>query len=86
MPVVGVTDDVRTLRRMAMYRGVQPILVPHHDRSEDLIQAAEEIMLKKKLARPGEISVLVGGSNLSTRGNVNSLKIRRIGSAAETPE
>jgi len=37
--------------------------------------------VRRKIAKTGDIAVMVGGSNLSTRGNVNSLKIRRIGSA-----
>ncbi|HZU95628.1 MAG TPA: pyruvate kinase alpha/beta domain-containing protein, partial [Planctomycetota bacterium] len=81
--VVAVTDDVRTVRRMSIYRGVEPILVTSVERSEELVAATEQEIMKRKLARSGDVAVMVGGSNLSTRGNVNSLKIRRIGSANE---
>jgi pyruvate kinase len=82
-PVVAVTDDVRTMRRMCVFRGVEPILVTSVERSEELVAATEQEIVKRKLARPGDVAVMVGGSNLSTRGNVNSLKIRRVGSADE---
>jgi pyruvate kinase len=83
MPVVAVTDDVRTVRRMSIYRGVEPILVTSVERSEELVAATEQEIMKRKLARSGDVAVMVGGSNLSTRGNVNSLKIRRIGTASD---
>ncbi len=79
-PVVAVTDDVRAVRRMCVYRGVEPVLVTSVERSEELVAATEQEIIKRKLARSGDVAVMVGGSNLSTRGNVNSLKIRRIGS------
>jgi pyruvate kinase len=83
MPVVAVTDDPRTVRRMSIYRGVEPILVACVERSEELVTATEQEIIRRKIARAGDIAIMVGGSNLSTRGNVNSLKIRRIGSANE---
>ncbi len=83
IPVVAVTDDVRSVRRMCVFRGVEPILVTSVERSEELVTATEQEIVKRKLAHAGDVAVMVGGSNLSTRGNVNSLKIRRIGSASE---
>ena len=83
IPVVAVTDDVRSVRRMCIFRGVEPILVTSVERSEELVTATEQEIVKRKLAHAGDVAVMVGGSNLSTRGNVNSLKIRRIGSASE---
>jgi pyruvate kinase len=71
---------------MTIQRGVTPILVDRLESAEELISAAERGILKRKIARSGDLAVLVGGSNLSARGNVNSLKIRRIGSQAERPE
>ncbi len=82
-PVVAVTDDVRTVRRMCVFRGVEPILVTSVEHSEELVATTEQEIMKRKLARSGDVAVMVGGSNLSTRGNVNSLKIRRVGSAEE---
>ncbi len=81
-PVVGVTDDPRTVRRMTIYRGVEPILVPHYERSEELLTATEQEIIRAKLGHAGDIAVMVGGSNLSARGNVNSLRIRRLGTTA----
>jgi pyruvate kinase len=81
VPVLGVSTDPRALRRMCLYRGVEPILVQESDRSEVLVSEAETEMARRNIARTGDIVVYVGGSNLTAKGNINSLKVRRIGDA-----
>lgn len=79
VPVVGATTDPRTLRRMALYRGVIPILLEDTTRSEDLVREADQEIQRLGLGTKGDIAIYVGGTNLATEGNVNSLKVRRIG-------
>jgi pyruvate kinase len=67
IPIVGLTASTRTYRRMGLYRGVEPGLIEDSERSEDLVSQAEALIIKH------------GGSNLGALGNVNSLKVRRIG-------
>jgi pyruvate kinase len=81
IPIIGVTTEPRTLRRMALYRGVVPVLVKKTERSEELVAEAEAAIAQRNLARPGDLAVYVGGGNLTARGNINSLKVRRIGDA-----
>ena len=73
IPVVAVTDDLRTVRRMAIYRGVEPILVTSVERSEELVFATEQEIMKRELARWATSPSWSEAQNLSTRGNVNSL-------------
>jgi pyruvate kinase len=79
VPVVGATTDARTCRRMALYRGVVPVLVENATRSEDLVREADQEIQRLGLGAKGDIVIYVGGTNLGTEGNVNSLKVRRIG-------
>lgn len=81
IPIVGVTTEPRTVRRMALYRGVVPVLVNKTERSEELVAEAEAEIARRGLAQPGDLAVYVGGSNLTARGNINSCKVRRIGDA-----
>ena len=80
-PIVGVTTDPRALRRMALYRGVTPVFVEESERSEDLVAAADAQIVRLGLGTDGDLAVYVGGGNLTARGNINSLKVRRIGEA-----
>jgi pyruvate kinase len=78
MPVVAATTDPRTYRRMALYRGVVPVLVDPSVRSEELIRQADHEILRLGLGEVGDIVIYVGGTNLGTEGNVNSLKVRHL--------
>ena len=67
----------------ALYRGVHPILVKESERSETLVAEADEQIIRLGVAKQGDIAVYVGGGNLTAKGNINTLKVRRVGDAAE---
>jgi pyruvate kinase len=79
VPVVGLATDEGTWRRMALFRGVRPGLIDTSERSEELVLQAEKLILQAGIGKEGDIVVFVGGTNLDAKGNVNSLKVRRIG-------
>ncbi|MEZ6185031.1 MAG: pyruvate kinase [Planctomycetota bacterium] len=81
IPVFGVSDEMSALRRMCLYRGINPILVASSERSEELVAQAEAEIIRRGWARQGELAIYVGGSNLTAKGNINSLKARRVGEA-----
>ncbi|MDC3379271.1 pyruvate kinase [Planctomycetota bacterium] len=79
IPILGVTNQETALRWMCLYHGVVPILVPPTERSEELVNEAEDEIEKRGYGVRGDLAVCVGGSNLIAKGNINSLKVRRIG-------
>lgn len=80
-PILGVTGDPRTARRMALYRGVIPVVVTPRERSEEVVAETEAQIIKRGLAAPGDVCVYIGGGNLVAKGNQNSIKVRRMGEA-----
>jgi len=80
VPILGVTTEEGALRRMCLYRGVTPIKVAESEGSEALVAEAEAELVRLGLAAADDIAIYVGGANLTARGNINSLKVRRIGS------
>lgn len=82
VPIVGATHDPKTLRRMCLYRGVYPFLISHGDRSETMVDQAEQCLLRRGWGKQNDVVIFVGGTNLSAEGNVNSLKVRRLGDDA----
>lgn len=79
VPVLGATTDARTLRRLGLYRGVHPVLVDSSERSEELVAQCEAQIRRLGIGKKGDSVVYVGGTSLSTQGNINSLKVRTIG-------
>ncbi len=43
------------------------------------VQQAERIIAQRGIGKPGDVVVYVGGTELDAVGNVNSLKVRRLG-------
>ena len=83
IPILGVTTERSTQRKMCLYRGVAPVCVKENERSEALVAEAEEAIARLALAQQGDIAVYVGGTELAAQGNINSLKVRRVGDAGD---
>jgi pyruvate kinase len=79
IPILGATTELSTYRRMCLHRGVEPALFRMSGRPHALREAAEAEIVRRGLGVEGDIVVYVGGTNLNQQGNINSLKVRRIG-------
>ena len=84
VPVLGATTERPTLRRMCLFRGVEPLQLQPSSRSEDLVAQAEKVMVERGIGKPGDVVVYVGGTNLASEGNIDSVKVRRIGAKGLT--
>lgn len=79
VPVIGAATKQSTLRRMCLFRGVIPVLCQRSDRSEEPVSLVENEILEREIGGAGDTVIYVGGTNLAAEGNVNSLKVRRLG-------
>ncbi|NUN48298.1 MAG: pyruvate kinase [Candidatus Brocadiae bacterium] len=77
-PILGFTSSEEVARRLALYWGVLPRLIPELESVERLFAVAERELLESRLARNGDTVVYVLGSNLAP-GATNSLKVARVG-------
>ncbi|MEM9449410.1 MAG: pyruvate kinase [Cyanobacteria bacterium P01_E01_bin.6] len=78
-PVIAITPDIKVYHRMNLVWGVVPILVDDDLGSfEELVQQAEEIMLHRELADPGDQILIMGGIPARTPQGTNFLKLHRI--------
>ena len=59
--ILGVTPNERTMRRMAIYWGVEPLKSLEFDTTEDITTGAIELALVKKYVEPGDVVVLTAG-------------------------
>jgi pyruvate kinase len=80
IPIYAMTSQQDTIGKMALFREVHPMLVPHiTDSREHLLREAEMTLIKHKLVQPGDVVVITVGEPLGQSGGTNSLKIVRIG-------
>ncbi|MCU0610546.1 MAG: pyruvate kinase, partial [Candidatus Eisenbacteria bacterium] len=79
MPVVAMTPDVRTLRRLALVWGVVPVLMPEPAGTDALITGMLASVREHGLAACGERVVLTAGIPFGGGGQTNTLQVHTLG-------
>jgi pyruvate kinase len=78
VPIFGVTSQPVSLRRMALYRNVRPLLMPaHHDR-DSALKDAETLLVERGVLRPGDTYAITCGEPMGHPGGTNMLKVCRV--------
>jgi pyruvate kinase len=75
VPIVVLTDQIRTYRQLALVWGVVPLLVPHCDTYEQMAQLARRLLVERGLASPGDRVVVTAGVPFDVPGSTNQLKV-----------
>ena len=78
MPIFGITTQPVTLRRMALYRNVRPILMPPHSERDEALVDAERILVGRGALRPDETYAITCGEPMGYPGGTNMLKVCRV--------
>ncbi|MGH7545538.1 MAG: pyruvate kinase alpha/beta domain-containing protein, partial [Gemmatimonadota bacterium] len=78
VPVVTVTDSVRTWRQLALVWGVRPVLCEEEANYENMLKAARAALRESGLARPGDRIVVTFGFPFHVRGTTNTLRIEEV--------
>jgi pyruvate kinase len=81
IPIVAFAPQEAVRRRLSVLWGVRPERLPASTRLQRLLARAESALLRKGLARRGELVVVLTGYPMRRQGTTNLLKIHRIGGA-----
>jgi len=81
-PVIGLTTEESTVRRLALMWGTNGTVVPMKDHSRDLILAAEEVCLEKGYGVRGDTVVIVSGIP-GGHGGTNRVMVHVLGQAPD---
>lgn len=74
----GVSTSEEALRRMALYWGVQPLLIGEVTNREGEVNRAIEAIGSQLQLSPGSRVVITGGSFVNTPGSTNMMEVREI--------
>ena len=89
VPILALSPDHRTLRRMALHFGVIPQeMQPQYDLVE-LIKQVDQFVTERKFAEPKDRIVIVAGWSPGTPGTMNGIVIHTMGetwTAVPTPQ
>ena len=78
VPIFGLTHKHNTERRMALYRNVQPILMPTHNERDVALAEAEEVLVARGVLRPGDTYAITCGEPMGYPGGTNMLKVCQV--------
>ncbi len=77
-PILGLSPQIGTVRRMCLYYGVAPMeaAMPQHTRQ--VLGIAGDFALKRGIAKPGDKIIVISGRPLGEPGNTNTLVVHTI--------
>jgi len=79
VPIIALTPETETLRRMALIWGVLPLESRDQHRIDTLAEMTEKKLLKERLARNGDVIGIIAGTPMGVRGTTNFMKFHVIG-------
>lgn len=82
-PILCVTPNPVTFRRMALVWGVQPLLVPTFNTIDEMISIIVRTAHGEGLVQRGDSIVILAGVPFGVGGQTNLLKIHTVGEAGE---
>src|SRR5574343_1908632 len=79
VPIFGLTSQPTSQARMALYRNVQPLLMPRFTDRDQALSAAERLLVERGVLRPGDTYAITCGEPMGYPGGTNMLKVCRVG-------
>jgi len=77
-PIVSLTPDLATARRLALVWGVHAVTVPDFGRLSEIVDNAFVITAREGFAKPGDTIAITGGMPFGVSGGTNLLRIAEL--------
>ncbi len=78
VPIFGLTSQIKSQRRMAMYRNVSPLLMPNFEDRDTALAHSEQILVGAGILKPGDTYAITCGEPMGYPGGTNMLKVVRV--------
>ncbi|MDE2396251.1 MAG: pyruvate kinase [Burkholderiales bacterium] len=78
VPIYGLTTQPASQRRMALYRNVNPLLMPKMSDRDEALTIAERLLVERGVLRPGDTYAITCGEPMGYPGGTNMLKVGRV--------
>ncbi len=79
VPIFGVTSQLASQRKMALYRNVRPLLMPTYADRDVALAKAETLLVERGVLKPGDTYAITCGEPMGYPGGTNMLKVCRVG-------
>ena len=78
-PILAFGASPEVERRLNLVWGVEPRCITPRDTIERLVKDVDRMLLREKLARRGEIVVVLSGAPIGVSGTTNLMEVHRVG-------
>jgi pyruvate kinase len=78
VPILGVTDQNKTWRQLALVWGVEPVMCDEEVNYENMLGAARRYLLDNQIAQAGQRIVVTAGIPFHVAGTTNLLRIEEL--------
>ncbi len=78
-PIYALTPNVASQRRMELYRGVRAFFLEQSTDRDEVLRAAERLLVERGEVQKGDLIVLTIGEPMGKPGGTNTMKIVRVG-------
>jgi pyruvate kinase len=78
VPILGVTDQHKTWRQLALVWGVHPVMCEAEINYENMLAVAREYLLRTRIAEPGQRIVVTAGVPFHVPGTTNMLRVEEL--------
>ncbi|MCZ2440316.1 MAG: pyruvate kinase [Burkholderiales bacterium] len=78
VPIYGLTSQVASQRRMALYRNVRPLLMTREADRDTALAQAEKLLVSMGALKPGDTYAITCGEPMGYPGGTNMLKVCRV--------
>ncbi len=78
LPILVATNTDRVKRQLNLSWGVVPFVLPSCDSIEELVERSMNYIKKEKIAKKGELMIVVAGEPVGQAGHVNLVEVREI--------
>ncbi len=82
VPIVALTPNESTLRKVTLFRGVYPVAFSIEPRDPELLlELAEKELFNRGIVRDGDTMIMTIGEPIGKAGGTNTMKIIKVGEA-----
>ena len=80
-PIIACLLDQQVRRQMALYWGVEPIMMPYASSTDELVDFAVQAAAQAGVAHEGDLVVVTAGVPVGVAGTTNMIRIQQVGGA-----
>ena len=78
LPIFALTPSVSAQRRMAMYRGVRPLILATSTDHDTALNEVEAMLVEHKILQSGDQYIITSGSQMRESGSTNTLEVLQV--------